>query len=322
MKMRAGQIVEARRIEIVEVERPTIGEGEILVKQRVGCVCGSDVPYFLDDRDNPMTHGRRAPMPPGLSLHECIGVVAESRSPRFREGDPVLALPLLGHSGLCEYFPADAERAVPLPPDDTRDELVLAQPLGTVIHAVRKLGNLFDQTAVVIGQGPMGQLFTGLLPRLGVRHLIATDPLPERLEVSRRMGASAVCEPDAVEECLAATTGSPHADLVVEAVGEEQALRRAGELLRRGGTLLAFGVPHAHEYRLPFSAWFLKEARVVCSVGPDVQSDFPIAVEMIACGRIDVSPLITHRFPLERAQDAFATFADRRDGVIKALILF
>lgn len=322
MRMKAGQIVAARRIEIVEVERPSIGEGQILVKQRVGCVCGSDVPYFLDDRENPMTGGRTAPMPPGFSLHECIGTVAESRAPRFREGDAVLALPAGGQLGLAEYFVADAERTVPIPPEDTRDEMVLAQPLGTVVHAVRKLGSLFDQTAVVIGQGPMGLLFTTLLPHLGVRHVIGVDPVPERLEVSRRVGASAVCEPADVEECLAAITGSPAADLVVEVVGEEQALRRAGALVRRNGTLLAFGVPHTREYRLPFHSLFIKEARIVCSVGPDVQSDFPIAVEMIASRRINVAPLATHRYPFERAHDAFETFVERRDGVVKALLQF
>jgi threonine dehydrogenase-like Zn-dependent dehydrogenase len=322
MRMKAGQIVAARRIEIVEVDRPTIGEGQVLVKQRVGCLCGSDVPHFLDDHENPMTFGLRPPLPPGMSLHECIGTVAESRSPRFREGDPVLALPLSTHAGLAEYFVAAADRTIPLPKDDPRDEMVLAQPLGTVVHAVRKLGSLFDQTAVVVGQGPMGLLFTTLLPHLGTRHVIATDLLPERLEVARRVGATAVCEPGAVEECLAAITGSPTADLVFEVVGEEQALRRAGDLVRRNGTVLAFGVPHAREYRLPFSDLFLKEARIVCSVGPDVQSDFPLAVEMIASRRVDVSPLVTHRFPLERAQEAFDTFADRKGGVIKALVTF
>jgi len=136
------------------------------------------------------------------------------------------------------------------------------------------------------------------------------------------MGATAVCEPAAVEECLQQLTGSPKADLVVEAVGEEQALLRCGELVRRGGTILAFGVPHAWEYRVPFFRWFTNEVRLVCSVGPDVQSDFPIAVDLITQGRIDVSPLVTHRFPLERAQEAFDLFVDRRDGVIKPLITF
>lgn len=327
MKIKAGQIVASRRIEMVEIDCPALAEGQILVKQRVAALCGSDVPYFLDAVDNPMVYGHRAPHAPGLSLHECIGVVAESRSPRFREGDLVLALPGVAHSGLAEYFLAHAAQAVPVPDDGRgaaafREELVLSQPLGTLIHAVTKLGNVINQAAVVIGQGPIGLLWTGLLTRLGVRHLIATDLLPERLEISRRMGATAVCEPESLEECLKAVTGGALADLVVEAVGEEATFRRCGEVLRRNGTILAFGVPHQSEYRVPFSQLFLKEARIICSVGPDVQTDFPIAVDMIAQRRIDVTPLVTHRFPFERAQEAFEMFADRRDGVIKALLQF
>src|SRR5262249_16541003 len=164
--------------------------------------------------------------------------------------------------------------------------LVLAQPLGTLIHAVTKLGNVINQTAVVVGQGPIGLLWAGLLTRLGVRHLIATDLLPERLEISRRMGATAVCEPDALEEGVRAATGGELAGLVVEAVGEEASFQRCGEVLRRNGTILAFGVPHQSEYRVPLSQLFLKEARIICSVGPDVQTDFPIAVDMIAQHRI------------------------------------
>jgi threonine dehydrogenase-like Zn-dependent dehydrogenase len=327
MKIKAGQIVASRRIEMVEIDCPPLDEGQILVKQRVAAICGSDVPYFLDAADSPMVYGRRAPHAPGLSLHECVGTVAESRSPRFREGGMVLALPGAAHSGLAEYFLANASQAVPVPRDgrgangDFREELVLAQPLGTLIHAVTKLGNVINQTAVVVGQGPIGLLWTGLLTRLGVRHLIATDLLPERLEVSRRMGATAVCDPDALEECVTAVSGGL-ADLVVEAVGGEASFRRCGEVLRRNGTLLAFGVPHQSEYRVPFSQLFLKEARIICSIGPDVQTDFPIAVDMIAQRRIDVTPLVTHRFPFDRAQEAFDMFADRRDGVIKALLQF
>jgi threonine dehydrogenase-like Zn-dependent dehydrogenase len=84
MKMKAGQIVAARRIEMVEADVPFLEEGQVLVKQRAAAICGSDLPYFLDDRENPMTHGLQAPFRPGMSLHECVGFVAESRSPRFR----------------------------------------------------------------------------------------------------------------------------------------------------------------------------------------------------------------------------------------------
>jgi threonine dehydrogenase-like Zn-dependent dehydrogenase len=119
-----------------------------------------------------------------------------------------------------------------------------------------------------------------------------------------------------------ALTEGVGADLVVEAVGEPETLIQGIDLLRRGGTLLAFGVPHKERYDLPFSKLFLKEGQIVTSVGPNVAVDFPIAVDMIAQGRLDVTPLVTHRFPFRKAQEAFDTFAERREGAIKVLLEF
>src|SRR5207249_8702710 len=104
---------------------------------------------------------------------------------RLKVGDRVLSLPYESH-GLAEAFLSEPKRTVPLPPEATGDHLVLAQPLGTVFHAVNKLGPLINQTVAVVGQGPMGLLFTALLTRLAVRRLIAFDLLPERLEMARR----------------------------------------------------------------------------------------------------------------------------------------
>jgi threonine dehydrogenase-like Zn-dependent dehydrogenase len=175
-----------------------------------------------------------------------------------------------------------------------------------------------------VGQGPIGLLFTALLTRLGVRRLIAVEPLAERRAAALRMGATHVIDPAETEpaEAVAALTGGEGADLVVEAVGEPETLAGGIDLLRRGGTILAFGVPHQERYDLPFGRLFFKEGQIVTSVGPNVAVDFPIAVDMIAQGRIDVTPLITHRFPFHRVQEAFETFAGRRDGAIKVLVEF
>jgi threonine dehydrogenase-like Zn-dependent dehydrogenase len=323
MKMKAGQIIAPRRIEVVEIDRPEIEPGQILVKTDKGCLCGSDLPYFYVDSEHPMIGGRTAPLEPMLSLHECVGYVAASRCSEYREGDAVLALPYV-HLGLAEYFPSDPARAVPIPNHGRWDHLVLSQPLGTVFHAVAKLGSLLNQTAVVVGQGPMGLLFTGLLTRLGVRHLIAIDSDARRLAIAPRMGATATLNlgvAAALPEVERLTDGHM-ADLVVEVVGQAATLSACIPLLRRRATLLAFGVPHRREYQLPFSDLFLREGNLICSVGPDVHVDFPIAVDLISRGQLDVSPLVTHRFPLERVQEAFDTFADRRDGAIKVVLDF
>lgn len=319
--MLAGQITGERRLEMVDVPEPEPAEGQIVVKLEAGAVCGSDLPYFIMDRHHPAVATATLPLPPLYSLHELVGYVARSRSPRLREGDRVLALPY-EQQGLGEYFLSEPGNAVPIPAGPA-ERLVLAQPLGTLVHACLKLPNLLGQTAVVLGQGPIGQLFNALLRRMGVLRIIAVDLLPERLEVSPQMGAThTLLGPETeVVPAVLDLTGGQGADLVVEAVGCAETLNESIAMLRRNGTLLSFGVPHTANYEVRYRELFRREGRVITSVGPDVQREFPIAVELIASGAIDVTPIITHRFPLAQAPEAFQLFADRRDGVLKAILM-
>ncbi|PYS72147.1 MAG: hypothetical protein DMF69_08470 [Acidobacteria bacterium] len=319
-KMIAGQITGKRRLEMIEIPRPKIEKGEFLVQLQVGSICGSDLPYFLFDTSHPALTGASAPLPPMLSLHELAGFVAESRSDSFKEGDRVLGLPTIQHRGLAEYFVSSDDRAVALP-DGPANHLVISQPLGTVVHACSKLPELVGQTAVVLGQGPTGQLFTALLRHLGVARLIAVDHLPERLKVSTRMGAThTVCGSAAeVAAAIETITDGKSADLVVEAIGKAETLNVAAKLVRRNGTVLAFGLPHTYKYDFDFHDFFWNEGRLICTLGPTVE-DFRVAVNMISNGVIDVSPLVTHTLPFNHAQEAFTLFADRSDGVIKVVL--
>ncbi|MEJ7711796.1 MAG: zinc-binding dehydrogenase [Pyrinomonadaceae bacterium] len=195
-----------------------------------------------------------------LSLHELVGVVAQSRSSSFKEGDRVLALPLIHQRGLAEYFLSTPNLAIALPRGRV-DHLVVSQPLGTVIHACLKLPNLLGQTAVIIGQGPIGLLFTASLRRMGVTRLIAVDLLPERLKISWQMGATeTICgSEEEVREAVNAYTNGEGVDLAIEAVGVAETLNLAASLIRRNGTLLAFGVPHSHMCDFAFHNFFHKE---------------------------------------------------------------
>ena len=318
-KMLAGQILGKRFLEMVEVPIPEINDGEFLVRLEIGSICGSDLPYFLLDTDHPLLTGTEAPLPPMYSLHELVGSVVKSRTKHFKEGDRVLGLPTVPHKGLAEYFVSGDDRAVVLP--NAANHLVLTQPLGTVVHACSKLSELAGQTVVVLGQGPIGQLFTAVLRHRGVARLIAVDLLPERLEVSNRMGATHTVCGNATEVITAieTITEAKRVDLVVEAVGKEETLNLAIKLLRRSRTLLSFGLPHKYSYNLAFNEFFWNEGRLICSLGPTVE-DFRTAADLIANNLIDVSPLITHTFPLSGAQEAFNLFANRADGVIKVVL--
>jgi threonine dehydrogenase-like Zn-dependent dehydrogenase len=306
---------------MVELPIPEIDEGQILVRVEAGAICGSDLPCFLCNSSYATVAVHSIPLPPGLSLHELVGKVAQSRCHGFKEGDRVLALPQKPHAGLAQYFVSTGELAVPLP-DGPAEQLVVSQPLGTVVHACLKLPNLLGLTAVVLGQGPTGQLFTALLRRMGVRQLIAVDLLKERLRVSTSMGATHTLSRAAAEilESVQAITNGIGADLAIEATGKPDVLNLAGKLVRRNGTVLVFGVPRMQGHDFALHDFFWNEGRLITSVGPNVQHDFPIAVELIASGAIDVTPLLTHRLPFSRAQEAFTLFADRAEGAIKVVL--
>jgi threonine dehydrogenase-like Zn-dependent dehydrogenase len=321
--MIAAQIVAPRRVELLDIPEPKLdpaAPGMIKVRLERACLCGSDSPFFDYD------FGEAAyPMRPGLSIHECLGTVAESTSTRFKEGDLVLALPLEHQGGLCEYFCVPDTLAIHLPRQPKPlEEILMTQPLGTVVWACQKLGNLLDKDVVVVGQGPMGLLFCHMMSNLGARTVIAMDKLDYRLQASCKMKATHAINVDR-EDAVAAVheiTRGKMADLVVEVVGHRATtLDLCLKMVRRLGSLLYFGVPdHEIESNFPILSFFRKNINLISSVGPDVVPNFSLARDMIAQGRIDVSPLVTHILPFQEVQKAYELFVDRKDGAIKVFL--
>jgi threonine dehydrogenase-like Zn-dependent dehydrogenase len=315
----AGIIDEKRKVRLIDIEEPKLDDtpGQILFQPELACLCGSDLPYFA---------GQKPEFPGviGQSLHEMIGTVLETTGQRFKPGERVLCVPER-HLGLWERFVTSETQSIPLDPRASDDEALLAQPLGTVIFAMRKLPNILGKDIAVVGQGPMGQLFNATLRNLGARNIIAIDRLGERLKLSSTMGATHVInstEQD-VEQAVADATDGKMADIVVEAVGhDDQVFNLCAELCSQGGRILFFGVPPEKIDGLLWRKLFWKNIEVTTSVGPDFTVDFPLAMQWIAEGRIDVNPIVTHRFPLERIQEAFETFVDRREGALKVFIEF
>ncbi len=321
--MKVGQIVAPRQIEIIEIEKPDLADypdGMVMIQTVHSAICGSDMPWFV--LESPQ---EAYPLRAGLSIHEAIGVVVESKSERFKPGDEVLALPS-DIGGLSEYFLSHENAIIPLSfSQETvtsvrKDCLLMAQPLGTVVWACRKLGNLLNQVTVVIGQGPMGLLFTHMLSNLGARAVITTDLVDFRLDVSKQMRAThtinaAQEDPVAV---VAELTDGRMADLVIEVVGHQtETINQCLQLLKKEGTLLAFGVPDDEVYNFDFADFFRKNLRFIGSVGPEAQNDFPLARDMILQGRFDVSPIITHHLPFTEAQRGFEMSLNKKDEAIK-----
>jgi len=301
---------------VLSVNPPANLSGQIIFQPETTCLCGSDLPYFNRWDEWPVEQGH--------SLHEMIGTITATNGKKWKVGDRVLAVPLM-QQGLSERFILDENRAIEIATNIPEEQALMAQPLGTVVFALKKLPNLLDRDVVVVGQGPMGQLMNATLKMLGARHIIGVDLLESRLETSPKMGATAtVCNTKvdpvaAVQQIL----GGQLPDLVIECVGHaDQQFNLCIDLCKRGGHLLFFGVPPQTIDGLRWRDLFFKNVTVYTSVNPDFSRDFPLAMQWIREGRINVAPLITHRFPLSQLQEAFEVFRDRKEGAIKVIVNF
>lgn len=325
--MIAGQLTSRGRVELVETPEPTLAakpvDGEpaqILFQPEMSCLCGSDLPYFNGEHPEMPVF----PSPIGYSLHEMVGTVVATNGSRFSPGDRVLAVPVK-QRGFFQRYVVSEERAIHWDQRLSPGKAVLAQPFGTVIYAMRKLGCVLDQDVAIVGQGPIGQMFLTIMRNMGARNVYVIDRIPERLQLSAKRGAAACINAQQVDAVAALTelTHGRMVDVVVEAVGHaDQVLNLCIDLLRHAGRLLFFGVPPETIDGIRWRELFYKNLTVHSSVNPSFERDFPLAMQWIQEGRVDFSPLVTHHFPLHDVQAAFEVFRDRREGAQKVLLEF
>lgn len=318
--MKAVQVVARGRAEFVEVAKPDLQPGHVLIRTSYLALCGSDIQmlhYAADDA---------YPFPVGTSGHEVVGVVEAvgDTNARFRVGDAVLAL-APGHRAMSEYYLAPYEHLVPLTGDKPWDVLLQAQQLGTVLYASQRLPNLIGKNVVVIGQGSAGLWFNFQLRRMGAKQVVALDMEDFRLERSKAFGATSAInnrKMDPVEAVKDAFEGEL-ADVVVEAAGEVDAINLCADLVRKYGDVLYFGVPRGQTFPFNFAALYFKCCRATTIVGASDEPNLTsmrLAIELINSDVVDAESLITHRVPFADTIEAYDMHKMRRDGAVKIVI--
>lgn len=308
--MIAARIVGPQQVQVLDVPEPEPGEGQVPVRLTHVGLCGSDLPVYGGEAGE-------YPRPVGVPGHELVGVLAEDADD-LQAGQRVL---VHYQAGLVGAVAVSRPHLVPLPEERSPVEMLMSQPLGTVIHGVRKLPPVIGWRAIVVGSGPIGLLFVGLLRHLGCREVICVDPLADRLERARAIGATEVFAGPARQ---ALEAGLGEADLAVEAVGLPETLPVVPLMVRRGGYALMFGVPHG----LPpgrlvpcdLDAMLHREVRVVFTHGPDVQEDFGAARDLLAAGVLDVRPIVSHVLPFARIAEAFDLAFRHAEGTAKIVL--
>jgi len=271
--MRASLLHAPGVIECVEAPEPEPAAGQVLVKMVCASLCGSDLHHvFLPLR------GDSFPCPHGYPGHEGIGEVVESRADGFVPGQAVLTVPDIGHAGcFADYQVLGPEFLLPLEGANSgreaQERLVLAQPLGTVIFALRKfMTGEVPETAVVLGQGSIGLFFTWMLRHRGVARVITSEPLAHRRALSQRYGAAVVLDPNTVHDLTGGRGGSGGAALIIEAAGHDETRRQAVEMVARDGRLGLFGLPVEDDMAaFPFNAFFRKRVTMMSHYGAQTE---------------------------------------------------
>jgi threonine dehydrogenase-like Zn-dependent dehydrogenase len=333
-----------QHVEVVDVPRPQLEPGTAIVRVLASGICGSDLHGYRDS-DKPEER------PSG---HEVSGRVVElaphpGEASRVSAGDFVaLDTICLGRAcGRCawcqegapfhceqkrqggdwsgafaEYVKRDLRGLFPLPPSMTIEEGALVEPLAVSVHALRLAGLRPGETVAVIGAGTIGltTLIAALAMDASAVFVIARHP--HQVEIAHALGASAVFA-GTVQEAEAAIkeqTNGRGVDVVVETVGgAAPTLNQAWGLIRRRGRVAVlglFGEPIEVDLGRPLG----REVTVLfpaCYGTIDGRHDYDVAIELIASGKAPVSRLLTHRFPLEEAAQAFATANDKSSRSVK-----
>jgi threonine dehydrogenase-like Zn-dependent dehydrogenase len=264
-----------------------------------------------------------SPTAPGALGHEGWGTVDAIGDgvEGLEEGQRVAAL---SYAAYAEHDLADASAVVPLPGSlDGRP--FPGEPLGCAMNIFRRAGISAGQTVAIVGVGFLGALLTRLATDAGAR-VIAISRRPFSLEVAREMGADERVPMDdhwRVIERVKGLTGGAFCDRVIEAVGKQWPLDLAGELTRERGRLVVAGYHQDGPRQVNLQLWNWRGIDVINAHERDPQvyvDGIRAAVDAVASGRLDPSPLYTHAFHLDRLGDALDATRDRPDGFLKALI--
>lgn len=323
--------------DIAEPERPSASEALVAVEW---CgICGTDLeeylhgPLLVPTEPHPLT-GHQAPLTLG---HEVSARVVEAGSAsRLRVGQLVALdgyyfcgtcpgcsrhevqlcdrwghIGLSAPGGLTELMTVPAQMCIPASAEVDSDVLALAEPFSVAVRATRRGRVGLGERVGILGAGTIGLAVLQVVRSLGAEAVVC-DPAADRRALAERMGGESAASTAHLDTAY---------DVVIDCSGSREAVAEGLAALRRGGRLVAVGIPLGSA-DLDLRRVVLEELTISGSIGHVWDEDFAEAVRLLCTDTVDAAALITHRLPLERAvDDGFALLADRGDEpVLKILV--
>ena len=315
--------------DLEDIPIPEPKEKEVLVKLKAAAICGSDIKLY---KWTPWCENvvKSLPFIPG---HECSGevvevgkevktikvedkVAAETHIPcgkcwqcRHNRPHTCQNMELFGHTVngcFAEYWVIPEVSTRKLPEDFPFEKGCLLEPMGIPLRAVYK-GEVEKDSVVIVGCGPIGQFAIGISKIKRAKKIIAIDINEKRLNIAKRMGATHIVNPQKesiVDKVLSLTDGNG-AGVIIEASGNAKALEEAFNYLRIGGNLLIIG--HPQEFlKIDISPQIvLKEAKITGLFGREIWRTWEIAEDLLLKEKLNIDPIVTHKFPMEDFESAF-----------------
>lgn len=342
-KMKVAIMTDVAKVELTERDIPKPKADEVLVRVEYVGVCGSDLHYYENGGIGP-----NIVKPPFVLGHEAGGTVVEvgEAVTHLKVGDRVALEPgkTCGHCEFCktgrynlcpdviffatppidgvfqEYVAHEAGLCFKIPDNMDTMEAALIEPLSVGFHAARQGDARLGMTAVVTGAGCIGLVSMMALKAMGVTRIIAVDVMKKRLDKAMELAATDVIngkEQDTVQEVLK-LTGGMGPDLVIETAGSEVTTRQAIQFCKKGGTIVLVGYSASGEMKLPMSTALDKE--LTFKTVFRYRHIYPLAIEAVASGRVNLKGIVTDVFPLDDIQNAMDQSVKNKADIVKSVI--
>jgi len=306
---------------------PIPGAGEKILQVKAVGICGSDLHWFTEGGigDSQLEH-------PLVLGHEFAGITENGQRVAVDPAIPCGKCEFCkhGHPNLCpdvrfaghgridgalrEYMAWDEKYLLPIPDSLTFADGAMLEPLGVAIHAVDLAHIKAGMMVGVFGCGPIGLLIIQLAKLSGAVNIVATDKLAHRVEAAKAYGAShAFLAGDSLElEEIRAATGGRGVDVAFEVAGVQDAVDTSITAVIPGGKVILAGIPD--DDKTSFLASTARRKGLTVKLVRRMKHTYPRAIDLVSLGLVDVRSLVTLRFPLEQASEAFG-LAERREGL-------